>query len=220
MDRDGLGLSGTSSFCCVTAMVFIWQAHSIAAGAAGAGRWRLVTVWPVGCSSLGWTSSFELPPEESKAVAPQWAASCSCLCWYCWDSAVLGDFGAAKAPVLTHLFLIGTSFGFCWIFFFRNAKPKPQFYFRKVAGFAMSLVLTWPVSQVPQSRIGGRWHPMSLSPLLDAPVLGAELLLPSPRPVPWPAFQLLVMPVCALPAHCTVGLCKWWFAELEQPQGL
>lgn len=32
MDRDGLGLSGTSSFCCVTAVVFIWEAH----GAAGA----------------------------------------------------------------------------------------------------------------------------------------------------------------------------------------
>lgn len=185
MDRDGLGLSGTSSFCCVTAVVFIWEAHGSAAGGAKAGRWRLVAAWPAGCSRLGLTSPFELPPKKSKAVAPQWAASCSCLCWYHWGSAVLGDFEAAEAPVLT-LFLIGTSFRFCWIFFkcfffFLAAKRKPQICFREVAGFAVSLVLTPAVSQVPQSRTGGRWHPMSLSLFPGCPRVGGWVVAAQPK---------------------------------------
>lgn len=83
----------------------IWWCCGCLLGQGGGGWWQ------------GLTSPSELPPKENKAVAPQRAASYSCLCWYCWGSAVLGDFGAAEAPVLTHLFLIGTSFSFCWIFF-------------------------------------------------------------------------------------------------------
>lgn len=50
-------------------------------------------------------------------MAPQWAASCSCLCWYCWDSAVLGDFGADEAPVFDPFIFDWNKFRFLLDFF-------------------------------------------------------------------------------------------------------
>lgn len=128
-------------------------------------------------------------------------------------------------PVLTHLFLIETSFSFCWIFlmfffFFLPAKPKPQFCFRKVTGFAMSLVLTQAVrGKSPRAELVGGGIQCDCHPLLDAPGLGAELLLPSTRAVPWPAFPTPGnASVCPASPLCTTGLCKWWFADWNSPK--
>lgn len=64
-----------------------------------------------------------------------------------------GDFGEAKAPALTRVFLIKTS----WVWWGFFAKPKPRIRFGKVAGFAVRLVPTQVMSSAPPRPEQNRW---------------------------------------------------------------
>lgn len=129
---------------------------------AGTGRWRLVA----GANKPLWvaTKGEQSCGPSASSLLFLFVLVLLGLCsaggfWSSWSACVdpfIFDWN--KFQFLLDFFLSSL------FFFFFFTKPKPQFCFRKVADFAMSLVLTQAVSQVPQSRTGGGWHLMSLSP--------------------------------------------------------
>lgn len=83
----------------------------------------------VGVGLLGLTSPMELPSKESTAVVPQPLASLPTALVTLPGLSSTGEFGEAEVPVLTYIFLVGTSFCggglvFCCLFCF--SKPKTQ----------------------------------------------------------------------------------------------
>lgn len=128
--------------------------------------------------------------------------------------------------MLTHLFLIGTSFGSCWIFFKFFFLRFFFYFFCKTQAPVVLKKSNWfchesgPDSSNEASPPEQNWWEVAsdVTVTLCWMPQGWGLLLPSPRAVPWPAF-LTPGNASVCPAS-TTGLCKWWFAELEQPQGL
>lgn len=142
MDRDGLGTGLGPVLSAVWQPWCFFERHlvglQVVLGQGGGGCWQ----WPAGCSRLGLKSPFELPPEESKAVAPQWAALVAvCVgtagALQCWG--ILEQLKRLCWPIYFWLeqvsVFVGFFFKFCFfvwlvlgiflfLFFFQNPSPR------------------------------------------------------------------------------------------------